>query len=202
MNRRQKYGTPGGGMSKEQLQRTIDLSALGVSPEVAETFRLEEQRVAKAMRDLPGPGGTGAPGTKDGTSSVAADSLSVVEKQLSDRSNQVHYYIRAIQMESLLEQDLEADLKVMRDEVGSAVKDEKFGQSKAASVRLRLERQLGIIKKRCDAVRIWDRATVHTRQCLPLSSVSQIDCLVSYRRPYAAYCQGFGDRFRQRQRAP
>jgi hypothetical protein len=161
MNRRQKYGTPGGGMSKEQLQRTIDLSALGVSPEVAETFRLEEQRVAKAMRELPGPGGTGAPGTKDGTSSVAADSLSVVEKHLSDRSNQVHYYIRAIQMESLLEQDLEADLKAMRDEVGSAVKDEKFGQSKAASVRLRLERQLGIIKKRCDAVRIWDRATVH-----------------------------------------
>lgn len=55
-------------------------------------------------------------------------------------------------MEQLLEQDLETDLKGMRDEVGVAVKDERFGQTKAASVRLRLERQLAIVKKRCDAV--------------------------------------------------
>ena len=44
----------GAGMSKEALARTIDLQALGVSPEAAEAFKAEEQRVAKAMRDLPG----------------------------------------------------------------------------------------------------------------------------------------------------
>ena len=162
MNRRQKGGLqPDAGVSKEQLQRTIDLSALGVSPEVAETFRLEEQRVSKAMRELPGPGSGVGAGGKDGAATAIADALTAVEKQLADRSNQVHYYIRAIQMEQLLEQDLEADLKAMRDEVGAAVKDEQFGQSKAASVRLRLERQLGIVKKRCDAVRA---ALVSTRE--------------------------------------
>jgi len=155
MNRRQKGGLqPDAGVSKEQLQRTIDLSALGVSPEVAETFRLEEQRVSKAMRELPGPGSGVGAGGKDGAATAIADALTAVEKQLADRSNQVHYYIRAIQMEQLLEQDLEADLKAMRDEVGAAVKDEQFGQSKAASVRLRLERQLGIVKKRCDALTV------------------------------------------------
>jgi hypothetical protein len=42
------------GLSKEALARTIDLKALGVGPEAAEAFKAEEQRVAKAMRDLPG----------------------------------------------------------------------------------------------------------------------------------------------------
>ena len=44
----------GQGLSKEALARTIDLKALGVGPEAAEAFKAEEQRVAKAMRDLPG----------------------------------------------------------------------------------------------------------------------------------------------------
>ena len=154
MNRRQKGGLPpDSGVPKEQLQRTIDLTALGVSPEVAETFRLEEQRVSKAMRELPGPGNSVSPGTKDGGAMSVTEGLSALEKLIADRSNQVHYYIRAIQMEQLLDQDLEADLKAMRDEVGTAVKDEQFGQSKAASSSLRLERQLLIVKKRCDAVR-------------------------------------------------
>jgi len=155
MNRRQKGGLPpDSGVPKEQLQRTIDLTALGVSPEVAETFRLEEQRVSKAMRELPGPGNSVSPGTKDGGAMSVTEGLSALEKLIADRSNQVHYYIRAIQMEQLLDQDLEADLKAMRDEVGTAVKDEQFGQSKAASSSLRLERQLLIVKKRCDALTV------------------------------------------------
>ena len=37
----------------QALARTIDLQALGVSPEAAEAFRAEESRVARSMRQLP-----------------------------------------------------------------------------------------------------------------------------------------------------
>ena len=48
MTKRQKEKR-GAGLSKEALARTIDLQALGVSPEAAEAFKAEEQRVAKAL---------------------------------------------------------------------------------------------------------------------------------------------------------
>ena len=53
MTARQKESRAKAGVSKETLARTIDLTALGVSAEAAETFRAEEQRVAKSMRSLP-----------------------------------------------------------------------------------------------------------------------------------------------------
>ena len=53
MTRRQKENKSAAGLSKEALARTIDLQALGISPEAAETFRAEEMRVAKSMRQLP-----------------------------------------------------------------------------------------------------------------------------------------------------
>ena len=52
--------------SKEQLARTIDLAALGVSSEAAEVFRMEEQRILRTMQDLPGPGNGNMNGAKGG----------------------------------------------------------------------------------------------------------------------------------------
>ena len=93
----------------QALARTIDLQALGVSPEAAEAFRAEESRVARSMRQLPvvatdamAGGGTDAGGDIDFEKEPTA-----LEKLITDRSNQVHYYIRAIQMEQLLDQDLD-----------------------------------------------------------------------------------------------
>jgi len=136
------------GMTKEQMARTIDLSALGVSPEVAELFRQEETRVGKTMRELPHPG---SQGTRDAS---RTSELTLAEKMTVERSNKVHYYIRGIQMEQLLEQDLEADLKALRDAVGAAVTDEQYGQAKNAAVRSRLEKQLSIVQKRCNALTV------------------------------------------------
>ena len=143
MTRRQKEARSST-LSKEALARTIDLQALGVSPEAAEAFRAEESRVARSMRQLPvvatdamAGGGTDAGGDIDFEKEPTA-----LEKLITDRSNQVHYYIRAIQMEQLLDQDLEQDLRYLRDEVGAATTDEDFATSKADTLRLRLDRQV------------------------------------------------------------
>ena len=47
---------------------------------------------------------------------------------LRARVMQVHYYIRAIQMEQLQQQDLNADMKQMGEEVARATLDAKGGQ--------------------------------------------------------------------------
>lgn len=44
------------------------------------------------------------------------------------------------------------DLKYLRDEVSATTTNEKFGRAKADSLRQRLERQLLIVKKRCEAL--------------------------------------------------
>ena len=78
--------------------------------------------------------------------------MSVTQQLVLERQNQVHYYIRGIQMEQLLEQDLDADLKTIRDEVSASVKNEDFGKAKSDSLRQRLDKQLLIVKKRCEAL--------------------------------------------------
>lgn len=78
--------------------------------------------------------------------------MTVAQQLVLERQNQVHYYVRGIQMEQLLEQDLDADLKYMRDEVNSSVRNEDFGKAKSDSLRQRLDKQLLIIKKRCEAL--------------------------------------------------
>jgi len=135
------------GLSREQMARTIDLSALGVSPEAAEAFRQAEADVSKTMRELPHPSGS-AP------MSSTATELTLEEKRTIERQNKVHFYVRGIQMEQLLEQDLEADLKALKDQVGAAVTDEQFAQVKAASMRSRLEKQIAIVQKRCNALTV------------------------------------------------
>ena len=78
--------------------------------------------------------------------------MTVAQQLVLERQNQVHYYVRGIQMEQLLEQDLDADLKYMRDEVNSSVRNEDFGKAKSDSLRQQLDKQLLIIKKRCEAL--------------------------------------------------
>jgi|TARA_B100000519_G_scaffold189566_1_gene188181 hypothetical protein len=85
MTRRQKENKSAAGLSKEALARTIDLQALGISPEAAETFRAEEMRVAKSMRQLPGLQSLSSGSDGDGESK---QELSSLEKLLADRSNQ------------------------------------------------------------------------------------------------------------------
>ena len=42
--------------------------------------------------------------------------LTAAQARLLDRHNQVHFYVRQIQSEQLLEQDLTADVKAMAEE--------------------------------------------------------------------------------------
>jgi len=148
MTRRQKESKITSGLSKEALARTIDLQVLGISPEAAETFRAEEKRVASSMKQLPGL----QPANAAAVDTDAKPEMTALEKLIADRSNQVHFYIRAIQMEQLLEQDLEQDLRYLHEEVGAATTNEDFGRAKADSLRQRLQKQLGIVKKRCEAL--------------------------------------------------
>jgi hypothetical protein len=162
MAARQKPTRGDGSQSKEAMARTIDLSALGVSADAAETFRAEEQRVARTMSELPALRARGArraasagaaEGAAEGAASQAREAGPDLLTQLvADRTNQVHHYVRSIQMEQLLEQDLSADLKAVRDEVHKSVTDESFAEGAAKKAAQRVEKQLMIIRKRCDAL--------------------------------------------------
>lgn len=146
MSRRQKSALAAG-KSKEELARTIDLQALGVSSDAADAFRHEEERVVKVMRELVESATQGEGGEGGG---AGEKELSVSQQHLLDRQNQVHFYVRAIQMEQLLEQDLDADLRQMHDEVDTATLS--CGATTADSILKRLDKQLLIIKKRCEAL--------------------------------------------------
>ena len=200
MTKRSSGKRPGSlsGLSKEQLSKTVDLGALGVSPE-AEAFRSRSSasqmmsetdlsqpatlpmgsasaaslgggggggglRGAASGKSLGGrtasfaastvtfggdggaatPAGGAAAAASDGGATMMAggpsvgpsfgedgEPMTVLDKLLYDRSNAVHFYVRAIQMEQLLSQDLENDLKYIRDEVKAKASDETFAASKA-----------------------------------------------------------------------
>ena len=93
-----------------QHQNSIDLTALGVSPGAPKCSSRAERRVAKTMRNLPGIGISLNSG--GGLRRTFPDGLEGVNQGLAAGQDaggaleSSHYFIRTIQEEQLLEQDL------------------------------------------------------------------------------------------------
>ena len=144
------------GPSTERM--TVDLSAIGLSNEAAQGFVADETRWrSQTMSTL------GASTKKSG--GVTIDSLTrtgkgpkvpptTVERGVSENQNKVAHYVRAIQGEQLVEQDLDADLAQMSAEVERSVAASQGGFARTLQQTAKVERQIAIIKNRCQQLNI------------------------------------------------
>lgn len=134
----------------------VDLGAIGLSPEIVAALQADEARVQNTMARI---GAANASTTRLGfqvedESQVGKERAPAtsLHKSMTERNNQVHYYIRNIQMEQLSQQDLDADCKQMAEEVERAMIEAEGGQSATNAMRSRVARQLSVIQDRCQAL--------------------------------------------------
>ena len=115
----------------------VDLGAIGLAPETVALIQAEEDRVAKLAQSMPGLALNAAVDANGQAPATRASPVFCMPSsppgRLVARQNQVHYYIRAIQMEQLQEQDLDADTKHMSEELDRTIVEAKGGQSFAAA---------------------------------------------------------------------
>ena len=131
------------GPSKERS--AVDLAAIGLNADMASTVTADEKRFSTSMKSM-----STSPRNMASSGSVTKKpELDMSEKLVQEQSNKVHFYIRAIQGEQLVQQDLDADLGQMRSEVDRAVTASQGGFARMIEQTSKVERQIAIIKNRC-----------------------------------------------------
>lgn len=131
------------GPSKDRS--AVDLAAIGLNADMASTVTADEKRFSTSMKSM-------SPGRSHMASSgnvTKKPELDMSEKLVQENSNKVHFYIRAIQGEQLVQQDLDADLSQMKGEVDRAVTASQGGFARTLEQTAKVERQIAIIKNRC-----------------------------------------------------
>merc|ERR1740133_899523 len=131
------------GPSKDRS--AVDLAAIGLNADMASTVTADEKRFSTSMKSM-------SPGRSHMASSgnvTKKPELDMSEKLVQENSNKVHFYIRAIQGEQLVQQDLDADLSQMKGEVDRAVTASQRGLARTLEKTAKVERQIAIIKNRC-----------------------------------------------------
>ena len=140
------------GVKKSKSSYTVDLAAIGLSAEAAAALAQDEARVTATVRSLPAPDRMGR--SAPDLASVAKKTKSAAEELVAEQNNKVFHYQRAIQMEELVQQDLESDIKAMSDEVDSAVHVSGGGVAQATWQREKVNRQVATITNRIDALNV------------------------------------------------
>ena len=132
---------------------TVDLAAMGINADMASTVAADEKRfeastlaMSPSRRGAHDMSSTGMSSTGKTTKRHTPDAA---EQQQQENSNKVHFYIRATQGEQLVEQDLNADLKQMNEEVERAILESQGGFARTLAQTAKVERQIAIIKNRC-----------------------------------------------------
>lgn len=124
--------------------KTINLGAIGIAPDAVAHMQADEERIAKTLNSF----SSFDENARQSTVGLSSTMRTAWQKALGERNNQVHYYIRAIQMEQLQQQDLTADMQQINDEISNAVKETQ-GANGVNELRSKMDKQVAIVKHRC-----------------------------------------------------
>lgn len=136
-------------LSLSHAANVVDLGAIGLPSETAASLQAEEARIAQTMHDLAFSDSTRPGSGSESHSLITGGAAPLLQKQWAERNNQVHYYIRAIQMEQLQQQDLDADLQQISEAMSRAVRDAQGGDATLGQQRSKISKQLAIMHNRC-----------------------------------------------------
>lgn len=115
-------------LTEKHSMSATDLAVSALSPDAGAPLKADASAVQRARERAADK------------SAVTAARLAQ-RKRVHNRQNKIHFYNRGIQMEQLLSQDLDNDLRHMRAEVHISLREARGGEARATEEAIRIQRK-------------------------------------------------------------